>query len=146
ELGGDAARLLQLEVGGCGAARRDVGGRRAIEVVADRADAQRIVAGLELCGREAVVALCVADDRDRGGGAVAACPDRHAFHRAFLGRRHRTSQRGLRAALGGRDDERERRSREQGQCGHAHQQFLPCEIPFLGGGATAAAGFSFLPE
>src|SRR5262249_28426525 len=93
----------------------------AVEVIADRADAQRIVAGLELGGREAVVPLRVADDRDRERCAVPPRGNEHAFHRAFLGRRHGAGERGLRAALTGRDDGRERGGCEQGQSGLAHQ-------------------------
>ena len=54
-----------------------------VEVVADRADAERVLAGRELAGGEAVAALLVAHDRDGDGALLGA--DQHAFHRAFLG-------------------------------------------------------------
>ena len=56
---------------------------RIVEVVADRPDAERILAGRELAGGEAVAALRVAHDRDGDGALLGA--HQHAFHRAFLG-------------------------------------------------------------
>ena len=48
----------------------DVGARRAFEVVADRADAERVLAGLEPAGREAEAALVVGRDADGDGRAA----------------------------------------------------------------------------
>ena len=62
--------LAQLEIGGGGRARGDVGALGAVEVVADRANLQAVMSGLEPGGREAVAALRVGDDADRDGRAV----------------------------------------------------------------------------
>ena len=57
----------ELEIGGGGRAGRDVGALRAVELVADRADRDRVAARLEPIGREAVAALLVGNDGDRDG-------------------------------------------------------------------------------
>ena len=66
----------------------------AVRLVAGGADRQRIVAGLELGGREAVMALVVAHHRDGEARAGLAGADQHALHGAFLLRGDLASERG----------------------------------------------------
>src|SRR5207244_3855435 len=83
ELAGEIPRLLQLYVG-----RRRVlirhprGGRRG-DVVADRADAERVFARLQAIPRETVAALLVRGHADLDDGSGAARGDDDAFHLAF---------------------------------------------------------------
>ena len=90
---GEILGLAQLEIQFCRLLRRHLDRGRSVEVVADRADADRILPGFKLARREAVVALSVADDGDRDGGAGLLGAHQHAFHRAFLGRGDLSCQR-----------------------------------------------------
>jgi len=84
ELGREVARLLELDRDRR-AGFRNIHDLRAIELEADRPDAQRVLAGLELRGREREIARRVANHRDRDGRAILLGAHHHAFHGAFLG-------------------------------------------------------------
>ena len=56
-----------------------------VEIVADGANADRIMPGIEARSREAEMAFVVADDRDGDGRAVLPGADDDAFHQAFFG-------------------------------------------------------------
>ena len=89
--------LVELDVGLGVLGGRNLHRLRSVEHVADGADRDGVVAGLQPLGREAVLALVVGHDRGGDGRAVLLDADEHAFHRAFLGRRHRAAERrGLR--------------------------------------------------
>ena len=84
-LRGEIFGLAQLEVEVRRLLRGDLDRGRAVEIVADGPDADRVLARLELARREGVAAGGVADHRhgDRRAGLLGA--DQHALHRAFLG-------------------------------------------------------------
>src|SRR5262249_43456677 len=90
ELRGEVLRFPELDVGLGLAARGDVRGPRAVELIAGGARLERVVPGLEPRGREGEMALGVADDADADRRAVALRADDHAFHVSFLGRAHLT--------------------------------------------------------
>ena len=94
ELARQVAGGLELEVGGGRLPGRHVGRLGAVEVVADRPRAERIVPGLEPRRREAVLALVVADDRDRDGRAVLLGAHHHPFHDRLGGRADLAGERG----------------------------------------------------
>ena len=124
-LRGEVLGLLERQIVG-GGPRPDLDRLRIVEVVADRADAQRVLAGRKLAGGEAVAALLVAHDRD-GDGALLGV-DQNAFHRAFLGGGDRPGQ-GDGVLGGGGVEGKERDGKEKKsntQCGcEAHGRFLP---------------------
>ena len=80
--------LDQIQIERCGLPLGDVDlrGRRVGQLIADRANPDGIFARFQPVLREAVLALGVADDGDGDGGPGALGADKHAFHRAFLGR------------------------------------------------------------
>ena len=85
ELGRHIVRLTEFQIGGgrfLGDDRRRGG---ALEVVADRADAESILARLEPRPREAITPLAVADDGRRQHRAGPGGADKHPFHRALVG-------------------------------------------------------------
>ena len=108
---------LRREVGGLAQLDGDIGRGgaeidrlRAIELVADGANTQRVMPGRETSIGEAETAVFVADDGDGDRRASRLRADQHAFHRAFLGGCHRTGQglrtAGARLAAGKRDHRR----------------------------------------
>ena len=96
ELGRDVAGTAEFHVDGCGGVGGDCGGFRPVKFVADRADAQAILAGFELRGREGEAAVTVTRYRDGNRRAVFLCADEYAFHRAFFRRRDLAGQRARR--------------------------------------------------
>ena len=90
---------LRREIGGLAQLERDFGRGgakldrlRAIELVADGANAQRVMAGRRTSVGKAKTAVLVADHGDGDSRAGRLRADQHALHRAFLGRAHRTGQ------------------------------------------------------
>ena len=107
----EVPRRAQLQIELTGPSGSDVGAGRPLEVVARRADANRVRARLEAAGRKGIAPLRVADDRDRHRRSEAADAHEHAFHRTV----------GLR-----RDDARQGSSGlRRGVAGHRADQ--PCE-------------------
>jgi hypothetical protein len=101
ELADDVLGLLELDVGGRGRAGADIHRLRARQRIAGRPDADGVVAGRQPVGREAELALVVADHRGGDGRAFLPGADQHAFHRAFLGRSDLAAERrGLRLRRG----------------------------------------------
>ena len=83
ELPGKIPGRAQLDVRRRGLAGRNVGGLRAVEVVADRAGRQRVAPWLEARCREAELPLAVAHHGRGDGRAGPLGADQHALHRAF---------------------------------------------------------------
>ena len=83
ELVGEIFGLVQLEIDIGGLLADDVGRGRRGEVVADGADGERVVAGLEAVFRKGVMALGVGGDADRDDRPVLVGGDDDAFHGAF---------------------------------------------------------------
>src|SRR5262249_59657732 len=80
ELGRDVARLAELDVGLGGRTGGHLGVARPGQRVARGADRDRVLAGRQAVGREAVVALVVGDYRDGDGRAFLPGVDQHTFH------------------------------------------------------------------
>src|SRR6185503_10963030 len=93
--------------------------RDRLELVADRADAQRVVARLDPRARKRVASLPIADDGggDRGAGAAGA--DEHALHRAFFGGGDRAGERNGRVA---RSIQRVRAVKDDGEAAERRKQ------------------------
>ena len=122
ELRGEVRSLPQLEVERGGLLRGDLRSGRSLEVVADRADANRVAAGVELRGGKAVAAFLVAHHRDRDRRARPLRADQHALHYAFFGGADFAGERGLRGGAGGIGGERgaQDRRRDERMCSEAH--------------------------
>jgi hypothetical protein len=99
--------VIELEVDLRGLAGADARFLRSGERIAGGPYGDVVLAGGEPVGREAEIALLVADHRDRDVRAVLLGADHDAFHVAFLGRRDHAGERG--GAL------RERAGRQAGQ-------------------------------
>ena len=105
---------------------RDVGASGIFEVVADGADAQRVLTGLKPAGREAEAALVVGRDAGGDGRADLLGADHHAFHQAFLGGGYGARQRGvLRRRCGGNQNGEQDKTRDER---HALHDRLPSRI------------------
>ena len=98
----------QLDIGGGGAAGGDIRRLRAVEVVTDGANGERIAAGLELGRGEAELAGVVADHGNGQARSVALGAHDDAFHGALRGRADLTGQRGWRLSVRGNDREPDR--------------------------------------
>src|SRR5256885_1790910 len=85
QVGGEIFHFPELDVGAGHAARGDVRGRRAVELVARRARLQAVVSRLEPRGRKSEAPLSVRDDADADRRAVPLGADDDAFHRPFFG-------------------------------------------------------------
>jgi hypothetical protein len=109
--------LGELDVGACLRSGRDLDRLRTHEIVARRADADGVAAGLELAGGEAVLALVVAHHRGGDGRSLLLGAHQHAFHQAFLGGRDLSAQRGLR-----RGPDRERNGQHAGKADGAEKR------------------------
>ena len=96
ELRHQALDLAELEIRPALAARRDIDRLSAVEPVADRADRNRVLAGLQPRAREAVRALLVAHHGRGDARAVLLGAHQHAFHRSLVGRGDDAGERGLR--------------------------------------------------
>ena len=109
QLRGEVGGFAQLE-GDIGRSGAKLDRPRAIELIADGANAQRVVTGRQASIRKAKTAVLVADHRDGDRRAGSLRADQHAFHRAFFGGCHRTGQSlcaaGARLAAGKRDHRR----------------------------------------
>ena len=115
-LRGEVFGLAQLEVELRRLLRGDVDGDRFVEVEADRANLDRVLAGPDLGGREAVAPLGIAHDRDGDVRAGLLGGDQHALHRAFLRRRDLPRQ-GLRGGGEGGKDRQHQAGRDRSECG-----------------------------
>ena len=114
ELKLDITGAVEREIGLGVAAAGNLDRLRPAEDVADGADGDGVVAGLEPVGGEAVLALVVGHHRGGDGRAFPFHVDENAFHRPFLGRRHLAAERDLR--LRGR-----RRRAGEDDCGHEQE-------------------------
>ena len=85
-------RLAQLQIDGC-RLTANFSVYPADEIVADRADADRVLAGIQPSARKFVAPLRIADDGDCYITVRLFRADQHAFHRAFFGRGDRSRQR-----------------------------------------------------
>jgi len=93
--------LVEHDVGRRGRPRGDIRRLTVLQPVADRADGDRIAAGLQPGCRKGVVALCIRDHGRGDGRARTLGADQDALHRAFLIRAHGSLQ-GDRSLRGGR--------------------------------------------
>jgi len=111
-VGGEIFHFPELDVGAGHAARRDVRGLCAVELVARRARLQAVVSRLEPRGRKSEAPLSVRDNADADRRAVSLGADDDAFHRPFFGGADLSGQRYGRLSL------RERREQSETSGGY----------------------------